>query len=107
MAVEAARAALRSAPAARPATLYFATAAPLLAAPIASASVTAEFLDRWRLPGEPASRQWEERFGEHAYVPLGAAAVADGLKQAGLTAAAVTRWVVTGPHGRASRRVAA
>jgi len=82
-------------------------AAPLLAAPIASASVTAEFLDRWRLPGEPASRQWEERFGEHAYVPLGAAAVADGLKQAGLTAAAVTRWVVTGPHGRASRRVAA
>src|SRR5207249_4812976 len=31
-------------------------AAPLLAAPIASASVTAEFLDRWRLPGEPASR---------------------------------------------------
>ena len=82
-------------------------AAPLLGAPIASASVTAEFLDRWRLPGEPASRQWEERFGEHAYVPLGAAAVADGLKQAGLTAAAVTRWVVTGPHGRASRRVAA
>ena len=82
-------------------------AAPLLAAPIASASVTAEFLDRWRLPGEPASRQWEERSGEHAYVPLGAAAVADGLKQAGLTAAAVTRWVVTGPHGRASRRVAA
>ncbi|PYN73726.1 MAG: hydroxymethylglutaryl-CoA synthase [Candidatus Rokuibacteriota bacterium] len=82
-------------------------AAPLLAAPIASASVTAEFLDRWRLPGEPASRQWEERFGEHAYVPLGAAAVADGLTQAGLTASAVTRWVVTGPHGRASRRVAA
>jgi uncharacterized OB-fold protein len=81
--------------------------APLLAAPVASASVTAEFLDRWRLPGESASRQWEERFGEHAYVPLGAAAIAEALKQAGLAVSAVTRWVVTGPHGRASRRVAA
>ncbi|PYM91112.1 MAG: hydroxymethylglutaryl-CoA synthase [Candidatus Rokuibacteriota bacterium] len=81
--------------------------APTLATLVASASVTTEFLDRWRLPGEPASRQWEERFGEHAYVPLGTAAVAEALKQAGLAATAVTRWVVTGPHGRASRRVAA
>src|SRR5439155_11470054 len=78
----------------------------VLAEPIASASATAEFLDRWRLPGDAASRQWEERFGEHAYVPLGEAAVADALKQTGLTAAAVSRWIVTGPHGRASRRVA-
>ena len=29
-----------------------------------------EFLDRWRVPGEDASHVWEERFGEHAYVPL-------------------------------------
>ena len=77
-----------------------------LAEPVAWASATAEFLERWRLPGDAASRQWEERFGEHAYVPLGEAAVTDALKQAGLTAAAVTRWIVTGPHGRASRRVA-
>ena len=34
-----------------------------------------------------ASRQWEERFGEHAYVPLAEAAVTDALKPAGLTAA--------------------
>jgi len=77
-----------------------------LAEPVAWASATAEFLERWRLPGDAASRQWEERFGEHAYVPLGEAAVADALKQTGLTAAAVSRWIVTGPHGRASRRVA-
>src|SRR2546429_3772338 len=32
---------------------------PVLAEPVASASATAEFLERWRLPGEPASRQWE------------------------------------------------
>ena len=34
-----------------------------------------EFLDRWRLPGEPSSTSWEERFGEHAYVPLAEEAV--------------------------------
>jgi uncharacterized OB-fold protein len=73
---------------------------------VARASATAEFLERWRLPGDAVSRQWEERFGEHAYVPLGEAAVADALKQAGLPAAAISRWIVTGPHARASRRVA-
>ena len=78
-----------------------------LAEPVARASVTAEFLERWRLPGDAVSRQWEERFGEHAYVPLGEAAVADALKQAGVSADAVSRWIVTGPHARASRRVAA
>jgi 3-hydroxy-3-methylglutaryl CoA synthase/uncharacterized OB-fold protein len=79
---------------------------PALAEPIASASVTAEFLERWRLPGEPSSRQWEERFGEHAYVPLGEAAVTEALKQAGTAAATIARWIVAGPHARAARRVA-
>ena len=78
----------------------------VLAEPVARASATAEFLERWRLPGDAVSRQWEERFGEHAYVPLGEAAVADALKQAGVSAAAIKSWIVTGPHGRASRRVA-
>jgi len=79
----------------------------VLAEPVARASATAEFLERWRLPGDAVSRQWEERFGEHAYVPLGEAAVTDALKQAGLSAASVTSWIITGPHSRASRRVAA
>ncbi len=78
----------------------------VLAEPVARASTTAEFLERWRLPGDAVSRQWEERFGEHAYLPLGEAAVTEALKQAGLTATGVTRWIVTGPHGRASRRLA-
>jgi hydroxymethylglutaryl-CoA synthase len=78
----------------------------VLAEPVARASATAEFLERWRLPGDAVSRQWEERFGEYAYVPLGEAAVADALKQAGVSAAAVKGWIVTGPHSRASRRVA-
>jgi 3-hydroxy-3-methylglutaryl CoA synthase/uncharacterized OB-fold protein len=79
---------------------------PVLAEPLGAASATAEFLDRWRLPGA-TSRQWEERFGEHAYVPLGEAALAEALKQAGVTAPALGRLVVAGPHGRAVKRVAA
>jgi 3-hydroxy-3-methylglutaryl CoA synthase/uncharacterized OB-fold protein len=78
----------------------------VLAEPVGAASATAEFLDRWRLPGDPTSRQWEERFGEAAYVPLGESALADALKQAGATAQTVTRLIVAGPHGRAVRRVA-
>jgi len=79
----------------------------VLVEPIGGASATAEFLDRWRLPGESASRVWEERFGEHAYVPLGESALTEALKSAGVTAQAVTRLIVAGPHGRAVKRVAA
>jgi len=70
------------------------------------ASTTSEFLDRWRIPGE-TSRQWEERFGERAYVPLAEEAVTDALKQAGITADAVDHLIVTGVHPRAARVVAA
>ncbi len=83
-----------------------AAGAPVLAEPVAWASVSAEFLDRWRVPGAPASRQWEERFGEHAYVPLGEAAITEALKQAGITAPALDRLIVAGPHARACKRVA-
>jgi len=92
------------------AAFLFADDAPearVLAEPLAGASATAEFLDRWRLPGESSSRVWEERFGEHAYVPLGEAALTEALKSAGVTAQAVTRLIVAGPHGRAVKRVAA
>ena len=81
--------------------------APVLAEPIAWAHTTAEFLDRWRQPGAATSRQWEERFGEHAYAPLGEAAVTEALKQAGITAQALDRLIVAGPHARACKRVAA
>jgi len=84
-----------------------APAARVIAEPLAAASATGEFLDRWRLPGESASHQWEERFGEHAYVPLGQSALADALKQAGIEASALAHLVVAGPHGRAVKRVAA
>lgn len=79
----------------------------VVAEPIGMASTTDEFLDRWRLPGEPASHVWEERFGEAAYVPIGEATLGEALKQAGVTTQTVARLVVAGPHGRAVRRVAA
>lgn len=78
----------------------------VIAEPLAFASSTAEFLDRWRDPGDSASRVWEERFGETAYVPLAREAMTDALKQAGLTAEAVDALIVTGTHPRAARRLA-
>jgi 3-hydroxy-3-methylglutaryl CoA synthase/uncharacterized OB-fold protein len=81
--------------------------APQLAVPIAWASATAEFLERWRLPGERASHQWEERFGEHVYLPLAESALTDALKQAGVIAADIDHLIVTGPHIRAAKRAAA
>jgi hydroxymethylglutaryl-CoA synthase len=70
---------------------------------IATASATVEILDRWRLPGELASRTWEERFGEPVYTQAAEQAFTDALKSAGLTAEDVDRLVVTGVHARAAR----
>jgi 3-hydroxy-3-methylglutaryl CoA synthase/uncharacterized OB-fold protein len=77
---------------------------PVLAEPISATSSTAEFLDRWRTPGDIASKMWEERFGEHAYLPLAEAAFTYALKDAGITADAIDRLLVTGTHSRSARR---
>jgi 3-hydroxy-3-methylglutaryl CoA synthase/uncharacterized OB-fold protein len=68
-------------------------------------AATAEFLDRWRQPGDDHSRLWEERFGEHAYTPLAEQAVAAALKQAGGGPAEIDHAIVTGVHPRAARAV--
>jgi hydroxymethylglutaryl-CoA synthase len=78
----------------------------VLAHSIGGATATAEFVDRWRTPGDPASRQWEERFGEHAYLPLVEAAVTDALKSAGLTAGELDHVVLAGLHTRAVKAAA-
>jgi 3-hydroxy-3-methylglutaryl CoA synthase len=81
-------------------------AAPVLAEVIGVGSVTEEFLDRWRVPGDPASRVWEERFGETKYVPLALEALKAALGQAGLEADTVDALVVAGLHERACAGVA-
>ncbi len=80
---------------------------PALVQVLGEAASSAEFLDRWRAPGEPASRLWEERFGEAAYVPLAQGALTEALKRAGVTADEVDHLVVTGLHARAVRSVIA
>jgi hydroxymethylglutaryl-CoA synthase len=80
---------------------------PLLAELIAWASVSEEFLDRWRTPGAPASQLWEERFGESRYTAIGTGALAAALAGAGLGPADVGVLIVAGLHGRAAQAVAA
>ncbi len=36
----------------------------MLAEPVATASVTAEFVDRWRAPGDGRSKVWDDKFAE-------------------------------------------
>ena len=79
---------------------------PVLAEHLGGASATAEFLDRWRTPGEVRSKVWEERFGESQYVPLVTAAWGDALRATGLGADAVDHVVVAGTHARAVRAAA-
>ena len=76
---------------------------PVVAEYLGSASATEEFLDRWRAPGDTASKVWEERFGEGRYVELGQSAWKDGLKAAGIAADDVTDLIVASLHGRAVR----
>ncbi|MCA1845928.1 MAG: zinc ribbon domain-containing protein, partial [Actinobacteria bacterium] len=80
--------------------------APVLAELIAVAATTDEFLERWRTPGAPAARVWEERFGEHVYGPLVDAAFADALKQAGLSPGDVDHLIVSGLAARAVKKFA-
>jgi hydroxymethylglutaryl-CoA synthase len=77
--------------------------APVIAELVGSASATEEFVDRWRTPGDPVVKQWEERFGETKYVPLGEQAWNAALKAAELTPEQVDQLIVTGTHARSVR----
>lgn len=72
---------------------------------IAAASVTSEFLERWREPGAVRTRTWEDRFGVEEYVPLMQRAAQQALEQAGLDVAEVDHVVVSVPHARSAAAV--
>lgn len=76
---------------------------PVIAEYLGGASVSDEFVDRWRAFGDRRSKVWEERFGETRYVPLGSEAWETALKTTGLEAGQVDTVAVTGMHGRAVR----
>ncbi len=80
---------------------------PVIAEYLGGASVSDEFLDRWRTAGDRRSRVWEERFGETRYVQAGIEAWESALERTGLDAGQVDRVAVTGMHARAAKAVAA
>lgn len=79
---------------------------PVLAECLAWASVSEEFLDRWRTPGGRTARAWEERFGTDRYTALGTEALKLALSDADIEPDKVTALVVAGPYDRAAQAVA-
>jgi hydroxymethylglutaryl-CoA synthase len=79
--------------------------APVVAELVGSASVTDEFVERWRAPGEQRTKVWDEKFSEISYVPLGVQAWNAALASAGLTASDVAAAAVVAPGQRVARSV--
>lgn len=77
----------------------------VLAEVVSTISVSAEFLDRWRVPGETASRTWEERFGEQEYSGLADRALDQLVTSSGCGADEIDGVVVAGPNPRAVKAV--
>jgi len=78
----------------------------IIAEYLGGASVTREFLDRWRAPGDLRNKAWEERFGETQYLDLGLQAWNDALESTGLAADAIDAVLIAGPHARANNGLA-
>lgn len=82
------------------------SAGTVIAELLGTGSASTEFLDRWRSPGEPRSKQWEEKFGEINYVPAGLDAWLTALKAADVSADQVDRVVISSLHARAAKGLA-
>jgi uncharacterized OB-fold protein len=76
---------------------------PAIADIVATTSLTAEFLDRWRTSTALTGEQWEERFGAERYAALIRATVEQILDDSGLTA--VDHVVVACPNTAITKRV--
>lgn len=80
-------------------------AGPAIAEIVASTSLTAEFLDRWRSPRSVTGEQWEERFGADHYAALIRTAVDKILDEADL--AEVDHVAVACPNSAIIKRIPA
>jgi 3-hydroxy-3-methylglutaryl CoA synthase/uncharacterized OB-fold protein len=87
------------------AAFLFGSGENVIAEIVGQASTTAEFLDRWRVPGDSASSTWEERFGLTEYMPLIKDAATRALAAAKLEAP--NHVIIASPHARAARTAAA
>jgi hydroxymethylglutaryl-CoA synthase len=68
----------------------------------ASASLTREFLDTWRVPGERFTHTWEERFAlTQAYAPLLAGVIRNVLDKAKAAPADLAKVILDAPNPRA------
>ncbi len=72
---------------------------------LGGASVTDEFTERWKAPGDRHTRTWEDRFGESVYPDLGRQAWEAALKAASLEADAVSKVAVHSQNARAAGRM--
>lgn len=79
----------------------------VLAELVGFGSVSAEFVDRWRAPGEVGARTWEERFGEREYTRLAEHVVTNVCKDAGIAEDEIAAVAATGPNPRAVKSVTA
>ncbi len=73
---------------------------------LGGASVTDEFTERWKSPGDRHTRSWEDRFGESVYPDLGRQAWEAALKAASLEASDVATVAIHSQNARAAGRLA-
>ncbi len=73
---------------------------------VGSASVSSEFLERWREPGAVRTRTWEDRFGVEEYVPVARRAIDDVLGRCELKIEDLAHVVLSTPHSRARTTLA-
>lgn len=77
----------------------------VLAELIGSGTATAEFIDRWRTPGDVRSKVWDDKFSEVTLVPLAASAWKSALAEAGVAPDGVALVAVSAPTARISQAV--
>ena len=80
--------------------------APVVAEVVATSSRTAEFVDRWRSPGETRSKSWDDKFAEVTYSQLGADAWDGALEAANVSADRIVAVAVAAPTARIASTVA-
>lgn len=86
------------------AALVFGEGDDVVAEYLGAASVTEEFLDRWRTPGEVRSKVWDDKFSELTYVAAARRAFKSALANSGLDS--VDLVAVAAPTARIGAAVA-